>query len=191
MGKGIVLIFYLFMLPITGLLLLIWIVTYLKSKKHFALYILIAVWTIFILGIGLLWITEPYFKPMILTQNDIYGTYVIDKDKFSGKQADWQYDNFKFTITKNDELIFKTLIHDNKWKSETVKVSYSSGYFDLDKNEYCNRKIRIHSDSLNNHIIRDNPTLYRKSFNNFYYVFKSKKFGNVFFKKGDWINKKH
>jgi hypothetical protein len=190
MGKGIVLFFYLFMLPITVLLLLIWGVTYLKSKKHFALYILIAVWAIFILGIGLLWITEPYFKPMILTQNDIYGTYVIDKDEFSGKQADWQYDNFKFTITKNDELIFKTLIHDNKWKSETVKVSYSSGYFDLDKNEYCNRKIRIHSDSLNNHIIRDNPTLYRKSFKKFYYVFKSKKFGNVFFKKGDWINKK-
>jgi len=70
---------------------------------------------------------------MILTQQDIYGDYIIDWDKFPGKQADWQYDNFKFSITENDQLIFKARIYDNVWKFDTVKVSYSSGYYDLEK----------------------------------------------------------
>lgn len=186
MGKGIAILFYVIMLPASGILLLTWILTYIKWKKHYALFILLSIWTLFILGTGLLWITESYFKPMIVTQQDIYGTYVIDTEKFPGKQADWQYENFRFTITQNNELIFESHIYDNKWRADTVKVSYSSGYFDLDKNEYCNRKIRIHSDSTSHHIIRDNPTLYRESFNSFYYVFESEKFGNVFFRKGQW-----
>lgn len=173
-------------MPVLGLLLLTWIFTYLRWKKHHALYILLAIWIFFISGICLLRIAEPFFRPMTLTQKDIYGTYVIDKDKFPGKQADWQYENFRFTITENDELIFESLIYGDKWKTETVKVSYSSGYYDLDKKEYCNRKLRVHSDSANHHIIKDNPTLYRQSFNRFYYVFESEKFGNVFFKKGKW-----
>jgi len=123
---------------------------------------------------------------MILTQQDIYGTYVIDKDRFPGKQADWQYENFRFKITDHNELIFESLIYDNKWKADTVKVSYSSGYYDEDKKEYCNQKLRVHSDSTSHHIIRDNPTLYRQNFSGFYYVFESEKFGNVFFKKGQW-----
>jgi len=186
MGKGIAIIFYIIMLPISGVLLFTWILTYLKWKNHYALFILLAIWVLFILGTGLLWFIEPYFRPMILTQKDIIGNYVIDKDKFPGKQADWQYENFRFTITDNDELIFESRIYENNWKVDTIKVSYSSGYYDIDKKEYCNRKLRVHSDSTSHHIIRDNPTLYRQSFKGFYYVFESEKFGNVFFKKGQW-----
>jgi hypothetical protein len=185
MGKGFIILLFLLMLPTTIVLLLAWLVTYLKWKKHTPFFILLTFWGLFIFGTGLLWLIEPYLKPMILTQKDIIGNYVIDKDKFPGKQADWQYENFKFTITENQELIFKSRIYNRVWKSDTVKISYSSGYFDLEKEEYCNKKIRIHSDSTNHHIISDNPTLYRQSFGRFYYVFKSEKFGNVFFKKDE------
>lgn len=123
---------------------------------------------------------------MIVTQKDIYGTYVIDKDKYPGEQANWQYKNFKFEITEDNKMIFQSHIYDNYWKQEIVDVSYAPGYFDFNKNEYCNQRIRIHSNRNNHHIIRNNPTLYRKSFNRFYYVFESEKFGNVFFKKGTW-----
>ncbi len=186
MGKGILILFYLIMLPLTGVLLLTWGVTYLRWKKHTAFYILLVFWGFFIFGTGLLWITGPYFRPMILTNKDIIGNYIIDKNKFPGRQADWQYENFKFTINENDELIFQSRVYGNVWKSDTVKVSYFSGYYEIDKKEYCNRKLRVHSDSTAHHIIRDNPTLYRQKFNSFYYVFESKKFGNVFFKKGEW-----
>ncbi|MCU0327698.1 MAG: hypothetical protein MUE53_01800 [Chitinophagales bacterium] len=183
MGKGIAILFYVIMLPTSGMLLLTWLATYLKWKKHIALYVLMGFWGFFLCLIGLIWITEPILKPSILTQKDLIGNYVIDKSKFPGKQADWQYENFKFTITEDDLLIFKSKIYDTIWKIDTVKISYSSGYYDLDKREYCNKKIRIHSDSTNHHIIRDNPTLYRLTLGDFYYVFESEKFGNVFFRK--------
>jgi len=186
MGKGEIAILYLIMLLTTGVLLLTWILTYIGWKKHTVFCILLAIWGFFILVIGLSWFSEPYSRPMILTQKDIVGNYVIDKDKFPGKQADWQYENFRFTITDNDKLIFESRIYDNNWKADTINVSYSSGYYDIDRKEYCNRKLRVHSDSTSHHIIRDNPTLYRQSFNRFYYVFESDKFGNVFFKKGEW-----
>lgn len=186
MGKEIVAILFLIMLPVSTLLILTWIFTYAKQKKHHALFFLIGIWAVFIIGIVLLWIAEPYLKPMIVTKQDIIGTYVIDKEQFPGEHADWQYDNFKFTITENDELIFQSRIYGNVWKSDTLNVSYSTGYYDLNKKEYCNIKIRIHADSTSHHIIRDNPTLYRQKFKRFYYVFESEKFGNVFFKKGKW-----
>jgi hypothetical protein len=185
MGKGIAILFYLIMIPSTIILIITWIITYWKYKKHIAGKILLAFWGLFIGGIVLLYFTESYFRPAILTNEDIYGSYIVDKEKFPGKQADWQYENFRLRITNNN-LILESRIDDNIWKSEEVKISFSSGYFDLDKEEYCNRKIRIHSDSTNHHIIRDNPTLYRESFNNFYYVFESVKFGNMFFRKGEW-----
>jgi len=186
MGKGIVILFYTIMIPSTVILLITWGITYWKFKKHTAGKILLIFWGLFIIGTALLFITEPYFRPAILTNEDICGTYIIDKDKFPGKQADWQYENFRFNITKENSLIFESRVYDNIWKSEVVEISFSSGYYDSDKEEYCNRKIRIHSDSTNNHIIRDNPTLYRLMFNDFYYVFESEKFGNMFFKKGKW-----
>lgn len=188
MGKGILILFYLIMLPTTGILLLTWMVTYIGWKRHTPFVFLLALWGIFISGTGLLWLIEPYFRPMILTQKDIIGNYVIDKNKFPGKQADWQYENFKFTITENEKLIFKSRIYDDFWKSDTVTISYSTGYYDLDKEEYCNRKIKIHSDSTSHHIISDNPTLYRQNFGRFYYVFESEKFGNVFFRKEKWTD---
>lgn len=178
-------ILFMIMIPLSGILLFTWILIN-KWKAHGFFYILFVIWGILILGIVFLFLAQPYLKPMILTQQDIYGDYIIDRDKFPGKQADWQYDNFKFSITENDQLIFKARIYDNVWNLDTVKVSYSSGYYDLEKEQYCNRKLRVHSDSTTHHIIMDNPTLYRRSFNRFYYVFESKKFGNVFFKKGEW-----
>ena len=185
MGKEIAILFFLVMIPSSGILVATWIITYWKYKKNTAGKILIVFWGIFIGLTGLLFIIEPYLRPAILTNEDLYGTYVIDRDKFPGKQAEWQYENFRLRITNNN-IIFESRIYNNKWKSEKVDVSYSSGYYDLNKDEYCNRKIRIHSDTTNHHIIGDNPTLYREKFNNFYYVFKSEKFGNVFFKKGKW-----
>jgi len=45
--------------------------------------------------------------------------------------------------------------------------------------------LRIHRSAEMHHIIEEEPTLYRNVWS-FYYVFKSQKFGNVFFKKGKW-----
>ena len=190
MEKGITLFFYFVLLPLSGWLVLTWIVTLCKFKRYSTFLFLLDFWGVLIFGTCSLWISQSYFKPIVLTQKDIYGTYVIDRDQFPGKQADWQYDNFRFTITPELKMIFESRLYEGIWRKEIVDDSFSTGYFDLNKKQYCNKRIRLHSDLTNHHIIRDNPTLYRKKFNAFYYVFNSEKFGNVFFKKGQWENKR-
>ncbi|WP_188599604.1 hypothetical protein [Polaribacter pacificus] len=41
-------------------------------------------------------------------------------------------------------------------------------------------------DKPNHHITETNPTTYREPWWNFYLVFKSKKFNNMYFRKGKW-----
>ena len=180
MGKGI-LIYLTFLIPMTIIFIIIWAI----FRKKIIIKSIGVIWGIFTILILLAFVVEKKMQPIVISNSDICGEYIIDRTKFEGKQAEWQYENFRYKITESEELIFESKIYGNKWKSEKVKVSYSSGYYDENKKEYCNRKIRIHSDSTTHHIIKDNPTLFRKSFN-FYYVFKSEKFGNVFFKKGKW-----
>lgn len=186
MINGLPILFLFIMLPITIVLLVLWAITYWKSKRHIPGIILLVFWKYFFILIALVYFLEWSLKPVILTTKDIYGTFVIDKDKFAGKQADWQYENIRFKITEKEEMIFQTRIYKDNWKTEKVKVSFSTGYYYLNLKEYCNRRLIIHSDSTNHHIIQNNPTLYRKNFSRFYYVFESEKYGNVFFKKGKW-----
>ena len=35
-------------------------------------------------------------KKNIIDKSDFYGEYKIDRNYFSGKQADWQYNNSRF-----------------------------------------------------------------------------------------------
>ena len=96
---------------------------------------------------------------------------------FQENKNDWQYDNFGFKITPDNKMIFELLVYNHNWKIEKVGFTFSTSYFDLNKKQYYNRKIRILSDSTNHHKNRDNKTLYR---NKFYHVVK---FGNLFFEK--------
>jgi len=41
-----------------------------------------------------------------VTKKDIYGSYTIDRSKFAGQQADWQYNHFRFEITKDQQFFF-------------------------------------------------------------------------------------
>jgi hypothetical protein len=81
-------------------------------------------------------------------------------------------------ITENDSIFLYTMENEeiitiNKGTISTVKP-YSSERLVLKMNE------------PNHHITETNPTTYRKSWWNFYLVFKSKKFHNMYFRKGKW-----
>lgn len=175
-------IFVILILATSVILLFNWYNNSRKNRTQQSGYFLIFLWTLFIIFT----FNISFFEPVILTKSDIIGKYVIDKNKFPGLQANWQYDNYRLEITSDNQLIFESKIYENHWKKEILPISFSTGYFDLEKEVYCNRKLRVHSNNENHHIIKDNPTLYRKRFNSFYYVFYSEKYGNVFFKKGNW-----
>lgn len=151
---------------------------------------LIILWTllrkvVFVKLLGLLWaglallvvvvgFVQVFTTKMKVTKGDIYGKYVIDKSKFPGEQAEWQYDNFKFEITKDNVFYFTYKNSSGEYETEVVPVEFLEHY-------YSDRLV-IDKDSTRHHIIVDNPTLYRDVWT-FYYVFESDKFGNVFFKK--------
>ena len=175
MGKGIIIILYFFG-PVTILLFLVGII----FRQKVILKSIVLIW-ILIIGLMLLAALAEYINtPKRVKESDLFGEYVIDKTKFGGKQADWQYENYKFEIKPNRTLIFSQLQNNGRFKSEIVNVKI----YDDGVRSYLN----ILSTKKNSHVIQQSPTLFRKRFC-FYYVFHSKKFGNMFFEKGTWKSK--
>jgi hypothetical protein len=165
-------VFIIFIFPLTIILAIIWLLT----KHKFFAYLIGMLWT----GIFGLYSFSPFWTKKKLEKDDIYGEYVIDRTKFSGKQADWQYEHFRFEITKDNDFIFYQTDNDEIIRSYKGKVEFLDNY-------YNEPRIVLHMNSKGHrhHIIEDKPTLYRQVWT-FYYVFNSPKFGNVFFTKGQW-----
>ena len=114
---------------------------------------------------------------MVLEKNDFYGEYVVDRDFFSGKNADWQYSRYRFEIKENDSLYFY-LIDEGKVLSTYVVavqevISYSSA------------RLKVVKNTPSYHVLNSNPTIYREAWG-FYMVLNSPFYGNMFFRKGGW-----
>jgi len=119
-----------------------------------------------------------FTKKGIVKKEDIYGKYVIDRTKYSGKQSDWQYNHFQFEITKQNQFIFYQTEYGKILDSDTINIEFLE--------VYSSHRVKLVG-GYRHHIIQDNPTLFRNVWS-FYYVFHSPKFGNLFFKKGKWKN---
>ena len=173
MGFGFNLFVIFILLPVTGILFIIWIL----SKKNIVGKILGFIW-LGIFGLTLLsGITQWLTAKTELDKEDYYGEYVINRAYFKGKQTDWQYNHFRFEIKKNDSIYFyktenKTIIKTYKGKINTTKP-------------YSSARLIIAMEKPTHHSITSNPTTYRKAWS-FYLVFDSPKFKNMFFKKGKW-----
>lgn len=111
-------------------------------------------------------------QPIPLSKKDIIGNYRIDKHFYPGRNTNWQYDHFRFTITSTDSIYFFITRKDTVIKIMKQKLVYFGGPPDL---------WRIEGDSLH-HIIKHPPVLYR-GHKKFYYVFHSAHYGNIFFRK--------
>ncbi len=172
MWFGFNLLFIFVLAPVT----LVFLVTWLISRKIIVVKTLGLIWLIVFGMIFLLEIFHFFTAKKELTREDIYGSYIIDRTKYPGKQADWQYDHYRLEITKDNKFIFyQTGGGKNKAYNGTVKFLEA----------YKEPRIILNVDTPGYHIINDKPTLYRTTWS-FYYVFHSPKFGNVFFKKGKW-----
>jgi hypothetical protein len=167
------LIFILFFFPLTIILLLIWLFT---RKKIFAQ--LIAIMWVGIIRLYLaLSVLSFFWKKKEVEHSDICGEYIIDRKQFPGIQADWQYNHYSFEITKQNKFLFYCRNKDKIIKTYKGKVEFVTGY--------NSPRLIIHVDTPKHHVIEEKPTLYREVWN-FYYVFKSPKYGNMFFSKGHW-----
>lgn len=111
---------------------------------------------------------------MVLAKQDYYGNYVVNRDYFPGKLADWQYNTFRFEIKTNDSIYFH--VTDERKIVKTYRGSVNMMV------PYQSKRLRIIMDRSPHHVVADNPTTYRSIWS-FYLVFNSQKFGNMFSRK--------
>jgi hypothetical protein len=120
-------------------------------------------------------IADHLRKSIRLIRADIIGEYRIDTNFYNGKNAQWQYHRYRFTITPQDSILFYVGSKDTIIKTFRGKILYSDGPPDV-------WKIQEDITSPTFHVIKTPPTLYR-GHSTFYYVFKSNFYGNMFFRK--------
>jgi len=173
MGFGFNLFFIFILVPLTGILLLIWLIT---RKKIFG-KVLGLIWG-GIFGLVILSSTIRYItSTKELEKEDYYGEYIVNRDYFPGKQADWQYNSFRFEIKENDSIYFYKTDKDKILKTYTGTISTTK--------PYNSERLLINVVEPKHHILTSYPTTYRSTWG-FYLVFYSPKFNNVYFKKGNW-----
>lgn len=173
MGFGANLFLFFIFLPLSGLLLLIW----LFSKNIIFGKILGLMWLGAIAILILSVFSHKLTSPIILEKKDYYGEYIINRNYFPGKQADWQHESFRFEIKDNDSIYF--YVTNNQKVLETYRGTITT------TKPYISERLIINMEQPTHHILSSNPTIYRSS-RSFYLVFNSSEFHNVFFKKGKW-----
>ena len=159
-----------------GITIVLLILSLIFKKKIFG-KIILGLWLFFI-SIPILYTIESIFTTRKeIEKNDIYGSYVINRNKCEGKQADWQYNHFRFKITEDNKIFFYITEKENIIKTIEGTVEFNHGN--------TSPQIKLNFEAPKFHVLLENPTLYREIWS-FYYVFESNKYGNMFFTKGNW-----
>lgn len=153
--------------------MILWIIT---EKSIFGLTLL-GIGGLIILLLIVASITRPLFEKIELKKNDFYGDYVVNRDYFKGKQADWQYNHFRLEIKSNDSILFYVTEKDKIIKTYKGTIATVK--------PYNSERLILKMEKPTYHIISNSPTIYRSTWS-FYLVFHSDRFNNVFFKKGNW-----
>lgn len=173
MGFGFNLFFVFILLPLTGILLVIWLVT---GKKIFGKTVAL-IW-LGIFGLAILsWVIQWISAKTVVKKKEYYGQYIVNRDYFPGIQADWQYENFRFEIKDNDSIYFYVT------DKEKVLKTYRGTIATI--KPYSSERLTLNMQEPNHHIMSNDPTTYRNAWS-FYLVFYSPRFNNVYFKKGKW-----
>ena len=95
-------IYLLIAIGLTSILLLLGITNRQNASGRFAIGLVV----LFLIMIGSLAINHWWNSKTILDRNDYNGEYIIDRSYFKGDQADWQYNHYRFEVTKDDSIFF-------------------------------------------------------------------------------------
>jgi hypothetical protein len=173
MGFGFNLFVVFILFPLTVILLLIWLFS---GKKLFGKtigLIWLGIIGLVVFSMTINWLTSK----TELEKKDYYGQYIVNRDFFPGKQADWQYENFRFEIKENDSIYFYVTDKEKILKTYRGTITTTGSY--------VSKRLIVNMEQPTNHILKSNPTTYRSTWS-FILVFYSPKFNNVYFKKGEW-----
>ena len=153
------------------ILILAWYGTKNKKVGKILKYLSIGIFILFFIGIIIKILTDK----KVLDKDDYYGEYIVDRNIFAGKQADWQYNNFRFKIKENDSIYFYLTDKGKIIKTYNGKIKWNAPNGSV--------RIKLEMENPTHHIVLENPTTFRSAWD-FYIVFHSSKFNNVYFRKG-------
>jgi hypothetical protein len=173
MGFGFNLFFIFILVPLTGILLVTWLLTRKKILGKVIGVIWLGIFGLVFLSGSIQWLT----KKKELKKKDYYGQYIVNRDYFQGRQSDWQYEHFRFEIKENDSIYFYVTDKEKILKTYRGAITTTT--------PYISERLIINMEQPTHHILISNPTTYRSAWN-FYLVYYSPKFNNVYFKKGKW-----
>ena len=165
--------------PIFTTFCLLWLYN-LKKNKLFKI-LAYGIWIL----LGCFFVTGFFYNLLnsktTVSKENFYGSYIVDRNYFKGKNADWQYNHYRFEITKDNEFILYVTDRNKILKIFKRRLEFIEGY--------ASPHLKVINDNRN-FILESEPTLYKNS-RSFYLVFKSQSYSNMFFKKGIWkpINK--
>jgi len=141
-------------------------------------------------------------SPMTVKKYHLKGTFVINREMFKGKNADWQYDHYWINI-KNDTLFLHIMSNGKEIKMYKRQIAYIDpyhrmqsrrdhvffGFVNTDKefqNQHANNEEqRIFIESEEHHMLINDPRLLASPFS-FNIVLVSNRYGNMFFTRGKW-----
>ncbi len=174
MGFGFNLGMIFIIIPVSILLFILGVIT---KKKIFSI-IFFSIWTVIIASVVLTSIIQFLMPDNKLDKDDYYGEYIIDREFFSGKESDWQYNRYRMEIKESDSIFLYT------YDKEKLVATHKGGITTVQP--YGSERLVIHMEKPNHHITNTNPTVYREGWGSFYLVFYSTKFHNMYFRKGNW-----
>ncbi|MGB5983095.1 MAG: hypothetical protein WBG46_13210 [Nonlabens sp.] len=116
-------------------------------------------------------------QKMVLEPDDFYGNYTVNRSYFEKKQANWQYNHYRFEIKENDSIYFYHTDGSKILETWKGKVYYP-GF-------HKSARLHIKMKEPKHHILESDPTIYREAWK-FHLVFNSAKFGNMYFIKNEW-----
>ena len=164
-------LFLIFLLLIVAISV-VYFIAYVITRERTYLATIGAIWFFTIAGCIALSVIADFDRPIKLTTKDIYGTYRIDTNFYNGANARWQYNRYRLIITPTDSLYVKT--YNDKGilqNTNCYQIKYSNPNFGT-----------WYVDSAKHHLLINMPTLYR-SHSKYYYVLKSSRYSNMFFRK--------
>ena len=145
---------------------------YFKKRDSYYLKRILLVWSIPLIFFGVLAFLAWVSSPVQVTKDTIVGCYEIDDSFYNGPNAQWQKKHFRFEVKDNDTFIFYERLADQTDKPFKGKLKWANGHPEKWSVTMQDR----------HHVVNKYPTLYRGQ-SGFYYVLRSAKFGNMFFRK--------
>lgn len=107
-----------------------------------------------------------------VNRDRIVGSYEVDDSFYPGSNANWQKKHYRFEVHSDNTFKLYLRLADNSEAEYLGNITWA--------NENPEKwSIAMHDP---HHVVDPNPTLYREKFG-FYYVFRTQKFGNMFFRK--------